>query len=181
MAKIKTLIPFTTIIDGEYFSPRKGEIIEVSDDQAEEYIAEGMAEAYTLVEPTGKITITENGTDIDVAQYAKADVDVDAAPKTDGKISFVSSSFTDAKVWVPCVNYGTITESITVQKSNNPIFQYIYGRILPKTLNGKKIVVSDASNANYAECSVGGANTSKGIIYDTYDATASISFEVTDL
>lgn len=30
--------------------------------------------------PTGKITITENGTDIDIAQYASADVNVESEP-----------------------------------------------------------------------------------------------------
>lgn len=35
-----------------------------------------MVDAVAGVAPTGKITITENGSDIDVAQYAKADVAV---------------------------------------------------------------------------------------------------------
>ena len=82
MAKIKTLIPFTTIIDGEYLSPRKGEIIEVSDEQAEEYIADGLAEAYTLITPEGSITLTANG-EADVTAYATAVVSI---PVYDGTV-----------------------------------------------------------------------------------------------
>ncbi len=59
-----------------FLSMRKGEIRDVDNDLAEKLIADGVAEEYTLIEPTGKITITENGNDIDVAQYAKADVNV---------------------------------------------------------------------------------------------------------
>lgn len=76
IVKIQTTIPMTFVNDGELVSPRKGEILEVPEETAEALIADGVAEEYTLVEPTGKITITENGTDIDVAQYAKADVNV---------------------------------------------------------------------------------------------------------
>ena len=39
-----------------------------------------MVDAVSGVTPTGKITITENGSDIDVAQYAKADVNVQGEP-----------------------------------------------------------------------------------------------------
>ena len=60
----------------KYLSMRKGEIRDIDDSLAEKLIADGVAEQYNLVEPTGKITITENGSDIDVSQYAKADVTV---------------------------------------------------------------------------------------------------------
>ena len=38
--------------------------------------AEGLSPGSQAIIPTGKITITENGEDIDVAQYATADVNV---------------------------------------------------------------------------------------------------------
>lgn len=37
-------------------------------------------EEYILVHPTGTKTITENGTGIDVAEYAKVDVNVSVEP-----------------------------------------------------------------------------------------------------
>ena len=58
----------------KYLSMRKGEVRDVEDSLAEKLIADGVAEQYNLIEPTGKITITENGSNIDVAQYAEADV-----------------------------------------------------------------------------------------------------------
>ena len=60
----------------KYLSMRKGEIRDIDDSLAEKLIADGVAEEYNLIEPTGKITITENGSNIDVSQYAKADVNV---------------------------------------------------------------------------------------------------------
>lgn len=72
--KIQTTIPLTIVDNGQRFSPRKGEILEVPEETAEALIEDSLASEYKLIEPTGKITITENGSDIDVAQYAKADV-----------------------------------------------------------------------------------------------------------
>ncbi len=74
--KIKTLIPFTAKDGDDFISPRKGEILDVSDEAGASLIADGYAEAYTLITPEGKISITENGTGVDVAQYAEADVAV---------------------------------------------------------------------------------------------------------
>lgn len=57
-----------------------------------------------IVTPSGKITITENGTDIDIAQYALADVAVEGG----------SSDFSTAEVtiinpqFVDCVLHGPI-------------------------------------------------------------------------
>ena len=49
-----------------------------------------------IVTPSGKITITENGTDIDIAQYATADVNVEGGGG--------SSDFSIAEVTVACPN-----------------------------------------------------------------------------
>lgn len=54
--------------------------------------AEGLSPGSQAIIPTGKITITKNGTDIDVAQYAKADVNVEGGGG--------SSDFTTAEVTV---------------------------------------------------------------------------------
>ena len=57
-----------------------GAIASVDDTLGASLISAGLAEAYTLISPTGSKTITENGTDIDVAQYATVDVNVSATP-----------------------------------------------------------------------------------------------------
>lgn len=74
--KIKTLIPFATVTSGVIFAPKAGSILEVSDEFGAAFIAEGFAEAYNLVEPTGNKEITDTA-ETDVAAYATAQV-VDA-------------------------------------------------------------------------------------------------------
>lgn len=75
--KIKALKAFT-IRDsetGDLSSIAHGAIAEVSSTLGASLIADGLAEAYTLITPTGTITITENGT-VDVTNYASAEVNV---------------------------------------------------------------------------------------------------------
>lgn len=74
--KVQTTIPLTIVDNGQRFSPRKGEILEVPEETAEALIADAVAEEYKLIEPSGKITITENRNGINVSQYAEADVNV---------------------------------------------------------------------------------------------------------
>lgn len=77
--KIKALIGFS---DGT-ISMGVGEVRSVDSTKASAFIAGGLAEEYTdPIIPTGNITITENGTDIDVAEYATATVNV--TPTTEG-------------------------------------------------------------------------------------------------
>ena len=76
--KIRALKAFT-IRDsetGNLTSIACGGIAEVSDTVGSSLISDGLAEAYTLVTPTGSIEITSNGT-VDVAEYATAEVNVD--------------------------------------------------------------------------------------------------------
>jgi len=78
--KIKALIPFTVrdASTGELTSIACGQVANVTETLGNQLIADGLAEAYTLVEPTGTITITENGV-VDVSQYALADISVTSA------------------------------------------------------------------------------------------------------
>lgn len=75
--KIRTLKALT-IRDsetGNLTSIAHGAIAEVSDTLGGSLITDGLAEAYTLITPTGSIEITSNGT-VDVTNYASAVVNV---------------------------------------------------------------------------------------------------------
>lgn len=75
--KIKALKAFTVRDSetGNLSSIAYGAIAEVSSTLGESLIADGLAEAYTLITPTGSIEITSNGT-VDVTNYASAVVNV---------------------------------------------------------------------------------------------------------
>ena len=78
--KIEVLKPLTlrNTSNGALTSYACGEIASVDDSVGNPLISAGLAKAYTLLTPTGTKTITANGTDIDVAQYAKANVNVES-------------------------------------------------------------------------------------------------------
>lgn len=74
--KIRALKAFTIRDDsGDLLSIAHGGIAEVSSETGQQLMDDGLAEAYTLISPTGSISITENGT-VDVTQYASATVNV---------------------------------------------------------------------------------------------------------
>lgn len=93
--KIKALKAFTwrDASTGALTSYAVDQIADVDSTPAAAMISAGLAEAYTLVEPTGKKTITANANNIDVAQYAKADVNV-PNPST-GKVNITSTAEVD--------------------------------------------------------------------------------------
>ena len=76
--KVKALIPFTLrdADTGELFSPACGAIINASDELGAQLISDGLAEAYTLITPTGDKSITANG-EYDVTEYASVTVAVE--------------------------------------------------------------------------------------------------------
>lgn len=84
---------------GKLTTMAQGEVAEIDETVGGQLIEEGLAEAYTLITPTGKKTITENGTNIDVAQYEKADVNV-PNPST-GKVNITGTTEVDV------TNYAT--------------------------------------------------------------------------
>ena len=93
--KIQATIPFTLRDDdtGELTSIGDGQIVEVTDTQGAQLIADGLAVAFTLITPTGTKTITENGENIDVTAYAKATVNV-PNPST-GKVEITGTAEVD--------------------------------------------------------------------------------------
>lgn len=60
---------------GDLSSIAHGGIAEVSSTLGASLISDGLAEAYTLISPTGSVNISSNGT-VDVAEYASAVVNV---------------------------------------------------------------------------------------------------------
>ena len=75
--KIRALIPFTLRDpeSGDLYSLACGAVTTASDELGAQLISDGLAEEYKLIEPTGTVTITENG-DVDVTEYATATVNV---------------------------------------------------------------------------------------------------------
>ena len=71
--KIQALKSFTTADFSVSLAP--GWVADVDTTLAEQLIADGYAEEYTLLTPTGTINITSNGT-VDVSEYATASVNV---------------------------------------------------------------------------------------------------------
>lgn len=76
--KIQAIIPFTLrdSSTGALTSIGDGQIVEVTDAQGAQLIADGLAVAFTLITPTGSIELKDTA-ETDVTAYAKAQV-VDA-------------------------------------------------------------------------------------------------------
>ena len=93
--KIKALKAFT-IRDsstGALTSIAHGSVADLDSTLANELITEGLAEAYTLISPTGTKSITANADGIDVTQYASANVNV-PNPST-GKVNITGTAEVD--------------------------------------------------------------------------------------
>jgi hypothetical protein len=101
---VRALKPFTEYLNGAFFSPAAGSIFETTSEKGAALISEGLAEEYTLITPTGTKSITENGSDIDVAQYAKADV---AVPQPTGNVELTENG-TDIDI----AQYATATVAV---------------------------------------------------------------------
>lgn len=147
---VKAIKPFTRFFDGEFFSPANGAIFEATDAAGAEMIAQGLAEEYLLITPTGTKTITENGTDIDVAQYAKADV---AVPEPTGNIELTENGTN-----IDIADYATATVAVPQPTGNVEI-----------TENGTNIDIAQYATATVA---VPGPSGSLEINQDgTYDVS----------
>ena len=114
--KIRALKAFT-IRDsetGNLTSIACGGIAEVSDTVGSSLISDGLAEAYTLVNPTGSVNITSNGT-VDVAEYATAVVNVPGVTPT-GTIEITSNGTVDVTNYATAevnVDYTTVNFNLS--------------------------------------------------------------------
>lgn len=83
--------------------------------------------------PTGKITITENGTDIDVAQYRLADVNVSGGGGGGGMpfltatiINNTDYDLSNVTTCAPKAEYGVDFNQIPVPATSTEIKEYLY-------------------------------------------------------
>jgi len=108
----KEALTYRNSSTGELISLAYGQVANIDDTLAASLISDGLAEAYTLITPTGTKTITENGENIDVAQYAKATVNV-PNPST-GKLTITGTAEVDVTEYAAAqvVDANLIAENI---------------------------------------------------------------------
>lgn len=105
---IKTFSAFTVrnAEDGSLTSFRANSVYTVGDDLGASLISDGLAEAYTEIDPSGNINISENGV-TDVTQYETATV---AVPLPSGSTTVTANGTYDIEDYKSVVvNVGTAT------------------------------------------------------------------------
>ena len=166
-----------------FLSLRKGEVKDLDNFLANKLIEDGLASEYNLIEPTGKITITENGSDIDVAQYAKADVNVSGGATPNSLLTISSNTSAWSGMYV-----GTLNGEIAMISFSEPgelnTFQGLYGTIYPKVpASQTKVALSDLVNCRFAEVALGDGEVgnARGVVFWTTDETASFTVTIESL
>lgn len=162
--KVRAIIPFTMrdSSTGELTSVADGQILTVTDGAGAQLISDGLADEYTLITPTGTKSITANGSDIDVTQYAKANV---AVPQPAGNVSLTENGegidiaqYATATVAVPQPTGNT---TITENGENIDIAQYATATVaVPNPSTGKVEIngTAEVDVTNYAVAQVVDAN-----------------------
>ena len=140
--KVRAIIPFTMrdSSTGELTSVADGQILTVTDEAGAQLISDGLADEYTLITPTGTKSITANGSDIDVAQYAKANV---AVPQPTGNVSLTENGegidiaqYATATVAVPNPSTGKveITGTAEVDVTNYAAAQVVDANLVAENI-----------------------------------------------
>ena len=102
--------------------------------------ADEIGDISTGITPTGTINITENGSDIDVTQYASANVSVSGYPEPSGEIAITNvgyhnvKDYATANVHVPYLNTATF-----------PVFGYTYNN---NVFSEKILLIEDSKSTN---------------------------------
>lgn len=125
-----------------------------------------------VVTPSGKITITENGTDIDIAQYALADVNVEGGGgSSDFSTAEVTVVGTENEVyfWMPCIVEADDDLPATIMVDNMAGHNHTY--IVPLYKGECDVPIFGATTV---QC-VGSATSDGGWVYITGDCTITIS------
>lgn len=140
--KVRAIIPFTMrdSSTGELTSVADGQILTVTDEAGAQLISDGLADEYTLITPTGTKSITANGSDIDVAQYAKANV---AVPQPTGNVSLTENGegidiaqYATATVAVPNPSTGKVEINGTaeVDVTNYAVAQVVDSNLVAENI-----------------------------------------------
>ena len=167
--KIRALKAFT-IRDsetGDLTSIANGAIAEVSDTLGQSLISDGLAEAYTLISPTGSVNITSNGT-VDVAEYASAVVNVPGITPT-GSIEITSNGTVDV------TNYASAV--VNVASDDYATVNFNLPSLMPTKSEGTPLsqareILAATSVGNYALFAGGRAGSSQINVVDVYNQTS---------
>lgn len=165
--KVKALIPFTSRngSTGELVSVACGQVIEVTDEVGASLISDGLAEAYTLVEPTGTKSITANANNIDVSAYAKADVNVPSVQPSGSLNITVNGTYDISDKASVVVNVGIVTLTVN---GNGAIWESEIGEqysFLHQIVAGSSVQESDIQagwhDSEYNEVTILGYSSTK--------------------
>ena len=102
--KIRALQAFTIrdAESGNLKSAPYGCVLDVDDTLGAQLIQDNLAEEYTLISPTGSVTLTANSETNDVTQYANAVV---AVPEPSGSVTIAENGTVD-------IRYSTIMDEV---------------------------------------------------------------------
>ena len=124
--QIKALNAFSYVEDGEVYSIAHGAIVTVDDTLAQGFIADGLAQEYTLVTPTGTYNISGDGF-YDIAGYASVNVeDMLTVGLIERDLESVTIPSTVTALGQSAFNGCADLESVTIPSSVTSIGQYAF-------------------------------------------------------